>query len=523
MAETKRTVNKTTSSKTKMSDAEYAAKRRRENFAKLKEVLVQNVKKSSSKTFTQYTKDLIKTYMRNPASYIDSIREVSAYLARTSMIYKKILAYFSQMPLFYYNLTYKCDFTQNIDSNAMLTSYQDVSLKLQQINMQKEFSTVIATALRDGVYYGYVYDGEGDGYFIYGLDPKYCKISAITGDGEYVVSFDAQFFDQGSNTEYLYGIDEETEGVWDKVFIEGYETYKSQGNDFRWFVLPPEKTLCLLADEDAELPLPYFLPIFTSLLDLLDLEQILASKTELDNYVLLLSKIPLLNSDEPDDYAVSLEMVEYMQELINEVVPDLVGTAYSPCELKPIYFNRSDTAEDTDKLAQSMSNLFSNLGISKLVVSGGDSTNATGLKQSIQNDESFALKFVNRLSGWVNTYIKLNYSQDFIFKFHRLTYFSHETYVNQMQAAATMGVPVATDWATSLGKTPYEMMCSTFMENALGIKNGLWMPLQTAYTQSSNTDPNNQGGAPLKDDGDLTPEGQATREGGKNETTKSAK
>ena len=92
-----------------------------------------------------------------------------------------------------------------------------------------------------------------------------------------------------------------------------------------------------------------------------------------------------------------------------------------------------------------------------------------------------------------------------------------------MQAAATMGVPVATDWATSLGKTPYEMMCSTFMENALGIKNGLWMPLQTAYTQSSNTDPNNQGGAPLKDDGDLTPEGQATREGGKNETTKSAK
>ena len=57
MTETKRTVSKTTSSKTKKSDVEYAAKRRRENFAKLKEVLVQNVKKSSSKTFTQYTKD----------------------------------------------------------------------------------------------------------------------------------------------------------------------------------------------------------------------------------------------------------------------------------------------------------------------------------------------------------------------------------------------------------------------------------------------------------------------------------
>ena len=160
MAETKRTVSKTPQ-KTKMSDAEYAAQKRRENFAKLKEVLIQNVKKSTSKTFTQYTKELIKTYMRNPASYLDSIREVSAYLARTSMIYKKILAYFSQMPLFYYNLTYKCDITKGVDSNKMLSSYQDVSQKLQQINMQKEFSTVIATALRDGVYYGYVYDGEG--------------------------------------------------------------------------------------------------------------------------------------------------------------------------------------------------------------------------------------------------------------------------------------------------------------------------------------------------------------------------
>ena len=134
MAETKRTVSKTPQT-TKMSDAEYAAQKRRENFAKLKEVLIQNVKKSTSKTFTQYTKELIKTYMRNPASYLDSIREVSAYLARTSMIYKKILAYFSQMPLFYYNLTYKCDFTKGVDSNKMLSSYQDVSQKLQQIKM----------------------------------------------------------------------------------------------------------------------------------------------------------------------------------------------------------------------------------------------------------------------------------------------------------------------------------------------------------------------------------------------------
>ena len=274
-----------------------------------------------------------------------------------------------------------------------MKAYQDVLIKLQQINMKKEFSTAIATALRDGAFYGFVYDGEGDRFFIYGLDPKYCKVSAITNNGEYIIAFDAAYFDAGNNKEYLYGVNEDGEGTWDQVFIEGYETYKNQGQDYRWFDLPQEKTLCLLADEEADMPLPYFLPVFVSLLDLLDLEQILMSKTELENYVLLVSKIPLMDgTKEVDDFAVSLELVQFVQNLLNEVVPSLVGTAYTPCDLDVVTFNKANSAEDTDKLAQSMSNLFSNLGISELVVSGGkSSTTLYGLAHSIQNDEAFVL------------------------------------------------------------------------------------------------------------------------------------
>lgn len=491
---------------------------RKIDYAKIQELLLQNVSKARSKTFTQYTKDLIKQYMKNPYSNIDNIRNVSAFLARTSMIYKKILAYFAQMPLFSYNVIYRPDFTKGIDNTKFMKAYQDVLIKLQQINMKKEFSTAIATALRDGAFYGFVYDGEGDGFFIYGLDPKYCKVSAITNNGEYIIAFDAAYFDAGNNKEYLYGVNEDGEGTWDQVFIEGYETYKNQGQDYRWFDLPQEKTLCLLADEEADMPLPYFLPVFVSLLDLLDLEQILMSKTELENYVLLVSKIPLMDgTKEVDDFAVSLELVQFVQNLLNEVVPSLVGTAYTPCDLDVVTFNKANSAEDTDKLAQSMSNLFSNLGISELVVSGGQSSNSVGLAHSIQNDEAFALKYVERLQNWMNSYIKLNYSQDFIFKFHPVTYFSQKEYVSQLKDAATTGIPKAIDYATALDSTPYEVMCSTFMENALGIKDGLWKPLQTSYTQSGDI------GAPTKPDDELTEEGVATRDKNKNETTKARK
>lgn len=489
--------------------------RQKLNFEQLHDVLVQNVKKTRTKTFTQYTKDLIKTYIQNPYSNINTIREVSRFLARSSMIYKKILEYFPSMLMFSYNVVNRVDFTKSVDSSKMLKSYHDLLLKLQEINMRKEFSTVIATALRDGVYYGYVYDGEGDGFFLQSLDPEYCKIKEINQYGEYIVAMNAGYFDQGNNKEFVQGIDGDTEGIWDDVFVDGYNQYKSGGQDYKWFELPSEKTLCIIAGDDPEMPLPYFLPVFTSLLDLLDLESILASKTELENYILLLQKIPLISgTEEVDDFAVSIPLVEMMDEMISAAVPDLVGTVYSPCDIETVKFDRSNSSDDTDQLSETMHNLFSNLGISELVVSSGSSTNSVGLKHSIQNDESFAFKFLARLESWMNAYIKQNYTEDYMFKFHYTSIYTIDDYVSRQKEAASLGLPVKTYYATSLGMTPYEMMSATYFENALGITD-LWEPLESTYTQSSS----DEGGAPTKDEDELTPEGAATRDGEKNEGT----
>lgn len=489
-------------------------------FEKLKELLLGSAKGTKSKTFTKYTKEQIKKYLQNPYANVQNIRNVSMFLERNSMIYKKIIDYYSKMPLFDYNITYKIDKIGSIKSSVM-NEYIQVLKNLQEIPMKKEFSKIIATALRDGAFYGFIYDGEGDGFLIQPLDPAYCKITAQSSSGEYIYAFDATFFDKGNNKEYLYGTGEDTEGVWDDIFIDGYETYKNQGIDYRWFEIPIERSICTISGNDPDMPLPYFLPIFISLLDLLDLEQILASKAELENYVLLVSKIPLLQgANTPDEFAVSLEIVQAMQNLIDEVVPSLVGTAYSPCELDVVHFDQSNKAEDTNKLAESMHNLFSNLGMSELVVSGGSSTNSVGLKHSIQNDESIAFSFMEALESWMNSYIELNYSDKFIFYFHRTTYFSQEIFVNQIKDAATLGLPVGIDYATGLGYTPYEVMCNTFLEQAIGIKDGLWKPLSTSYTESGN---DKSSGAPQKDEGDLSPEGIKTKEGDKNAGTKASK
>ena len=76
------------------------------------------------------------------------------------------------------------------------------------------------------------------------------------------------------------------------------------------------------------------------------------------------------------------------------------------------------------------------------------------------------------------------------------------------------------DYATALGQTPYVVMCNTFLEQAIGIKDGLWKPLSTSYTESGN---DKSSGAPQKDEGDLSPEGIKTKEGDKNAGTKASK
>lgn len=481
------------------------------DFAQLKDLLLQNVEKSASKSFTQYTKDTVQTYIQNPYSNIDNLREVSRFLERVSMPYKKILEYYSLMPLFYYNVVFKGNLQKEFDGNKFKKNYSTTIAWLQNINMKNNFSSVIYNALRDGVYYGFVNDGNGDGFFLQELDTKYCKISGKTNYNTYTFKFDATYFDKGNNKEFIYGINNDGIGVWDDVFIQGYEDYKNYGSDFRWFDMPADKSICIPCGDDFTMPLPYFIPIFTALLGLIDLESILQSRTELENYVLLVSKIPLLSgADEADQFAVSLPLVQYMQELIDTAMPMNCGTAYSPCDIEKITFERSNTASESDALSKSYNNLMNNVGISEVLFNSG-STNSVGLKHSIDVDESFIFKFLDRIEEWINFYITMNISEDFVFKFHKFSNMTKSDYVSRMKDGATLGAG-AMNYLTSLGMTPYEANNMLLMEKTMGIVD-LMTPLSSSYTSNTTS---GETGRPQSDLDDLSESGLATRDGNKN-------
>ena len=475
------------------------------NYEQLKQVMLQNVGKTASKTYAQYTKERLQGYLTSPYTNLDTIRDVSNFLYRVSMPYKKIIEYYSSMLLFSYNVIYKSDFSDSIDSN-FLTSYQEVLQRLENMHLSTELPNVVATVLRDGVYFGFCYDDE-DSFTLIPLDPKYCKVRSIS-NGIYDFSFNASFFDVGNNKEFL----EDEEGAWDQIFIDGYNEYKSKGNEFRWFDIPQENGLCVIAGDDPIVTLPYFISVFVDFLDLLDYQALIRSKTELENYVLLISRIPLIgNSTDVNDFAVDLDLVETTQNMLDDVVPDLVATAYTPCELQVVRFDNRNQVEQTNIYSESLSTLMSNIGMSEMI-GNSNKGGSVGLDASIKTDELLAFRFLERLGLWVQRYINLNISEDFLFKFHKMTYFSKKAYVDQVKELATLGVPVKMDLATAIGYTPLETMNSMYFESALDLGK-YWTPLNSSYTKSGD---DATGGAPEKDITELTPEGQDTKEANKN-------
>ena len=276
-------------------------------FRKLKQIFMQNVGKSANISFYKYTKDLIKRYLSNPYNYQNEVREVSRYLYRASTVYKKIINSYAAMPLYRYNIMQKYDLTKEPDYIKLTKEFQRVAQRLHNIDIDKEFQNMMIALIRDGIFCGYVYDFKNDGAWVMPLDPRYVKIVSRNENGQYVVAFDMTFFAVGNNEIFvnreLNGSDD---GLWASCFVEGWKRYNEDRKNNRWVILPDDKVICAIANTGDELyPLPYYTGIFIPLLDIFDYQDLARDRAQLENYALLIGKIPLIEkSDRVDDYAV---------------------------------------------------------------------------------------------------------------------------------------------------------------------------------------------------------------------------
>ena len=483
--------------------------RNRQTFAALKDIL-QLIDLASNKniTYQTYSKDSLRTYLQNPASESNqkSLRKLSKYLFTVSHVYRRLVLNKANQLTCKNWIAYPKLNDEGTVEDSSFENYIKTCNYVENMHFHTQSRKLLVEAWLSDVVFGFTYGNpEDDTFFVHLLDPDYCRISSQNFySGVCNFAFDFSFF-TGSNAFYL--------DVYDPVFKKMYNRYQSD-NSLRWQELPVERTFCIkINDDNMAYPVPPLSGMFNSLIDLVDLSQIQALKDEMSAYKLIWGKLETLSgTKEVDDFEVDLQLAGDFMAKLQSVLPENISVALSPMDLDSIEF-ASNTAEDTNIINKAYSNLVEANG--DIVLNSNRITNSASFNMAVLAESMSAMAPVNQINAWINLYIKNNLGvEDVIVEFSDVSKYFEKDRIEQLLKLGQYGMPVKSELASLAGLNPVKARSMEYIEEKLGLAKTVWIaPLVSSNTQSGIGE-NGDGseGAPTKDSGDLSDEGQSTRD-----------
>ena len=151
---------------------------------------------------------------------IPTLRAISRYYYKTNGIYQKVVNYFATMYRFDW---YMCPevMSDNVKDEKIVTEFMKVLNRFDATHIKKICGEFALNVIRDGVYYGYVYEGT-NGFLIQELPWRWCR-SRFKIAGNPAIEFDMSFFD----TKYPdIGYRMRVLDLFPPEFKEGYILYK---------------------------------------------------------------------------------------------------------------------------------------------------------------------------------------------------------------------------------------------------------------------------------------------------------
>jgi len=467
-----------------------------------------------SKTYTVYSKESLRTYLKNPLSDNNSknLRKLSQYLYVLSAQYRRLLAYFASMiDLTAYSIIPNVSMVEDNDDESILQDYQDAAKWMEKMNLGGQVFSQLITTFREDCFFGYIYYDDSDeqdvnSFIILPLDPDYCRISSVNYDGTLNMAFDFTFFNNASNAKYLE--------FWDKEFTTKYNAYNSDSK-LRWQELDPERTWVLKFNYDqTDRIIPPFAAIFENLIDLVDLQSITSLKDQLSVYKLLVAKIDTISgTDEPDDFAIDLNTAVDFYNKMAGVIPKQTGIILSPMEITPINFEKTD-ADDVNQISKANSNLWEAAGVSQILdnekLTGASAVRAAQILDGLYAQNPLLWQIQARVNRWLDYILPDNGMR---VKYIPVTPYNKDEKITELKDAASLGLPVKMQYMSLLGISPLEAYSMTHLENNILKLQDSWMyPLQSSYVQNGA----NESGGQTKKATELTDEGDRTRDGEKN-------
>lgn len=452
-------------------------------------------------TISNYSKEDVKSYIKNISSSEKSLRGLSRYLYYRSEIYYRLCKYYgNQIDLSIRNVIPPFLIYKNNDVQSTLQKYQETLDVLESLSLNYEFRRAASITLREDVFYGCAYYTEGEGMFILPLDPDYMKIAGVFPDGSFAGAMDMTYF--RTNSELLEYWGEPFQSMWDEY----------QRTNVRNQVIPEAYNVCLkFRSEDWETVVPVLTPVFLSLIDLMDASDYQAVQQAANIYKLVWLEMKTLGKD-VDDWAVDPKiMIQYFNRMLEDALPPYITAAIVPGELHEISFP-DDATGDVTKVEKATKEILNTAGGAQ-ILNLNSASNSIAFKYGVLADSTFSIStLVPQIQAIVNRLLSYWISDPCKVKFFDVSIYQKDDFKKAILESCQNGLPNKLLYNTLNGVSEKDTLAMNFLEeNCLNLSEK-FKPFSTSYTQSSGK----ESGGQTKSDSDLSDEGLKTRDQDKN-------
>ena len=472
-----------------------------ERFALLNKLIMRDLNNNrSAPTFSRYSKDDITRYLSNPYRYEKQLRDAVIYIYGASSHFRRLIQYFVGLSdLAYIVEPYKID-PKKANIRITNNNYRKVLNALDSMSIKTQFPAILTVCLREDTWFGTMWVTNDDITFQQ-LPSDYCAISSKEGHC-LNVTFNFSYFD--AHAELL--------DYYPQEFKTKYEQYKKNRAN-RWIELDSPTSFAIKCNDDI---LNYSIPPFAGLLreiyDLEDYRNLKLTKTALENYAMIVTKIPL-NDD--GTWGIDLEKaVEFWQNL-SSVLPEEIGSVLTPMDMEKISFERTH-AGDTQTVTDAEQNMFSAAGVSSQLFNNPKAS-ANSLLLSIKADQMITYGVVKGIEDAVNRFIQAQpYGKNFHINFLDCSPYNRKEMGDAYLKAASYGFPTISAYCASQGIGQSQLDNMSFLEGeVLGLPE-MFKPVQSSSQMSSSDlegdGATDEGGAPTKDVGEVSDSREQNRE-----------
>ena len=283
-----------------------------ERFSALNKLILRDLNgTNTSPSFYLYTKDEIASYLKNPYQYEKNLRNAVIYLYGASSHFRRLIQYFvSLSDLSYVVSPFRID-TATTKPQTIKRNYRKVLNLLSSMDVKNQFEKILTVCMREDIFYGTIWETT-DSIIIQQLPSDYCAVSVIE-DNVLNVSFDFSYFRSYPDNLLLYPPEFQTK----------FSLYEKDVAKMRWQELDSPTSFAIKCNKDVlNYAMPPFAGILREIYDLEDYKALKLTKTELENYALL---VMTLGVDSDGNWQMDLGKAQEFYHNLDDIVPEEIG------------------------------------------------------------------------------------------------------------------------------------------------------------------------------------------------------